>query len=1043
MRNALNYLWAGAMALVLLCSSANAAPPTSAPNVGLRENTPAVFALVSARIVVRPGLVIEIGTIVVRDGVISEVGKEVNVPADAVAIDASGKTVYAGLIDAYSEYSGAKIDAKSGAPHWNPHVTPQLDVARQLTTDIDAHKKYRSQGITARLVAPSAGIIKGRSAVMTTGDESPTSALLRTSVAQHVRLTVSRGGGRERYPNSPMGAVALARQAIYDARWFATAHRAFVADPTLRQPENNDALTALASDMAGGRLFVVDAPNQRYLMRADRWAREFSLPIAIRGNGQEYRRIDSLRQSGRTVIVPVNFPKAPNVATPEAARNVTLQELMHWDLAPENPARLHTAGLPLVLTSHGLKDQGQFLAKTREAVQRGLPADAALAALTTRPAKLLGVDRHLGTLESGKIANLVVTDGELFTKKTEVLETWVRGRRYPVQTELPTDLRGNWIVELRKPRGKIARLHLKLSGEPDKLQARIGLRPNPSDDDEKTAKLTQTSFRNARFHGTFSVKPFGSDGIAQMSAVVTADGDALSWTGKIVWPGGDESVVKGQRGKEKEGQREETVADEKQKGAKETKIDRAASFEPNFPLGAYGPDRPPRAVDLVLVRGATIWTCGKVGILKDADLLFGGGKIIAIGRDLQAPKGARVIDAEGTHVTPGIIDCHSHMATDGGINESAQAVTAEVRIGDFIDAEDIAIYRQLAGGVTACSILHGSANPIGGQNQVIKLRWGLESEALKFADAPGGIKFALGENVKQSNWGDKYRTRYPQTRMGVVQIMRDTFQAARDYRRAHAEWRRTRAGLPPRIDLELEAVAEILEGKRWIHCHSYRQDEILALIRTLDDFGVTIGTFQHILEGYKVADAMARHGATGSAFSDWWAYKIEVYDAIPYNGALMHRAGVNVSFNSDDRELARHLNQEAAKAVKYGGLSPEEALKFVTLNPAIQLRIEKHVGSLEIGKHADLVIWSSNPLSNFARCEQTWIDGRKYFDRKEDADRRERAAEMHRALVQKILVTGAAMLKPGEESGDDKQLWPRHDIFCAHGHDHGDHGHGK
>ncbi|MFP6691486.1 MAG: amidohydrolase, partial [Pirellulales bacterium] len=449
---------------------------------------------------------------------------------------------------------------------------------------------------------------------------------------------------------------------------------------------------------------------------------------------------------------------------------------------------------------------------------------------------------------------------------------------------------------------------------------------------------------------------------------------------------------------------------------------------------------PPPGPDSVLVRGATIWTCSEAGVLTEADLLFGAGKIIAVGRDLKVAKGTRVIDANGRHVTPGLIDCHSHMATDGGINESTQAVTAEVRIGDFIDAEDIAIYRQLAGGVTAANILHGSANPIGGQNQVVKLRWGFESEGLKFEGAPAGIKFALGENVKQSNWGEKYTTRYPQTRMGVVQIIRDTLQAARDYRRAHAAWRRTRSGLPPRVDLELEAIAEILEGRRWIHCHSYRQDEILALIRTLDDFGVTIGTFQHILEGYKVADAMRRHGATGSAFSDWWAYKIEVYDAIPYNGALMHRAGVNVSFNSDDRELARHLNQEAVKAVKYGGLPPEEALKFVTLNPAIQLRINKHVGSLEAGKHADLVVWSGNPLSNFTRCEQTWIDGRKYFDREDDVARRQRAAEMHRALVQKILVSGVAMLKPGEASGEDKQFWPRHDIFC--GHSHGDHGHG-
>ena len=314
---------------------------------------------------------------------------------------------------------------------------------------------------------------------------------------------------------------------------------------------------------------------------------------------------------------------------------------------------------------------------------------------------------------------------------------------------------------------------------------------------------------------------------------------------------------------------------------------------------------------------------------------------------------------------------------------------------------------------------------------MIKLRWGALPEEMKFAEAPAGIKFALGENVKQSNWGDEYTKRYPQTRMGVEQLMRDEFETARSYQRRWREWRKSHQGLPPRRDLELDAISEILNGERWIHCHSYRQDEILALIRTLDHFGIRIGSFQHILEGYKVADAMAKHGATGSAFSDWWAYKFEVYDAIPFNGALMHHAGVNVSFNSDDRELARHLNQEAAKAIKYGGVEPTEALKFVTLNPAIQLRIEKYVGSLEVGKHADIVIWNGPPLSNFALCEQTWIDGRKYFDRAEDIKQRKQSSTLRATLIQKILASGQPMQKPGERKKDPSELWPCEDIFCG------------
>jgi N-acetylglucosamine-6-phosphate deacetylase len=302
---------------------------------------------------------------------------------------------------------------------------------------------------------------------------------------------------------------------------------------------------------------------------------------------------------------------------------------------------------------------------------------------------------------------------------------------------------------------------------------------------------------------------------------------------------------------------------------------------------------------------------------------------------------------------------------------------------------------------------------------------------MKFTEAPQGVKFALGENVKQSNW-ENANDRYPQTRMGVEQLYRDSFEAARDYARKMDAWKLNRRGLPPRRDLELDALREILDGDRWIHCHSYRQDEILALLRILKQYEITIGTFQHILEGYKVADEMAKAGAMASAFSDWWAYKFEVYDAIPHAGALMHRQGVVVSFNSDDGELARHLNQEAAKAVKYGGVPREEALKFVTLNPAKQLRIDHLVGSLEVGKHADLVIWNGDPLSNFSRCEQTWIDGRCYFHRDEDDRMQRESFERRNVLIQKILESGEDMHEAGERDTDPAELWPRTDEFCHH-----------
>jgi len=430
-----------------------------------------------------------------------------------------------------------------------------------------------------------------------------------------------------------------------------------------------------------------------------------------------------------------------------------------------------------------------------------------------------------------------------------------------------------------------------------------------------------------------------------------------------------------------------------------------SSLPPVSPPGAFGRATPPDSPKHVVVRGATVWTLDEQGKVEDTDILVTDGRIARIGKNLQAPSGAVVVDAVGKHVTPGIIDAHSHTAIQGGINEGSQAVTAEVGIGDVIQSYDIAIYRELAGGVTSANVLHGSANPIGGKNQFIKLRWGSPPEDLKLEGAKPGIKFALGENVKRSN-GAGPQTRYPASRMGVEQLIRDRFKAAQDYDRAwtaHNALNDDSGVIPPRRDLELDTLLEILKGERMVHSHSYRQDEILMLIRIADDFGFTIGTFQHVLEGYKVAEAIAKHGAGASTFSDWWGYKFEAFDAIPYNGAIMHNAGVLVTFNSDSNELARRLNTEAAKAVKYGGVSEIEALKFVTLNAAKQFQIDDRVGSLEVGKDADFTIWSGHPLSTYTRCEQTWIEGKKYFDLHEDRKLRAKVLKERALLIQKLL----------------------------------------
>jgi imidazolonepropionase-like amidohydrolase len=414
------------------------------------------------------------------------------------------------------------------------------------------------------------------------------------------------------------------------------------------------------------------------------------------------------------------------------------------------------------------------------------------------------------------------------------------------------------------------------------------------------------------------------------------------------------------------------------------------------------------APESVLVRGATIWTQSPAGRLEGADLLAVRGKIERVGRGLDTPAGSLVLEASGKHLTPGLIDCHSHTAIRGGVNEGSTNITSEVRIADVIDSEDIDLYRQLAGGLTAAHLLHGSANSIGGQDAVIKLRWKSTPERLRLAWAPAGIKFALGENPKRSNFRDPaVPQRYPSTRMGVYGSIRRAFLEARDYLREWDEYERLsrreqERREPPRRDLRLEAIADILDGRRRIHSHSYRQDEILALLRLAEELGVRVATFQHVLEGYKVADELAAHGAGASTFSDWWAYKLEAYDAIPYNGALMHERGVLVSFNSDSPELGRRLNLEAAKAVKYGGLEEQQALDFVTRNAARQLGVDDRIGSLEPGKDADFVIWSGHPLSVYSIVEQTWVDGVREFDRATDLAGREAEERERRELIERI-----------------------------------------
>jgi len=984
--------WVLLLGLAVL-SSGQALWSQTAPQEGIRRNTPQVHALVNARIVPGPGQLIDQGTIVLRDGNIEAVGAGVAVPADARVWDYDGMTVYAGLIETYSqvgldqpeeqEPASNSSETESGIDHWNPMVHPQDHTADLYGPEEEALKTLRALGFTAALVAPDRGIFRGSSVLVSLGDGKPNHNILSKEVAQH--LAFARSRDRSLYPSSLMGTIALMRQTFLDAEWYQQAHTAYNLNPTGQPPpEENQALAALERAVQGQQPVMIAVQDDLAFLRAVKIAQEFDLQLWVRGSGHEYRQLDLIRAANLPVILPLNFPEDPQVETPEEALNVSLMELRHWDAAPENPQRVQAAGIPFTLTSSGLKKPEDFHARVRQTISRGLERDVALAALTTTPARLLGMSWQLGSIEAGKLGHLLVTDGELFAEKTKVMAVWIDGKPYEVNPRPLADPRGRWQLTLELTDAAAVTATLELKGTVDKLSGSL-------QHGEDTTDLQRATLELKRLSLMFVGDDLGQAGIIRMTGAVEgerisgqgelADGRWFRWTARWLEPLPEEPPPA-----------------------------EAAQAEPALPVlyppGAFGRVQQPQQPNHVLIRHATIWTSGSEGRLENADLLVTAGKIMEIGQNLRAPGGALIIDAQGKHVTPGLIDAHSHSGLTGGINEGTQAVTAEVRIGDVLQSSQIALYRELAGGLTSANVLHGSANPIGGQNAVIKLRWGAPPEEMKFKGATPGIKFALGENVKQSNRGDQFTTRYPQTRMGVEQIIRDRFKAALDYEK---EWQaykavgRERGLIPPRRDLELETLLEIIRGRRLVHSHSYRQDEILMLIRVADDFGFTIGTFQHVLEGYKVADALARHGAGASTFSDWWAYKFEVMDAIPYNGALMHQQEVVVSFNSDSDELARRLNTEAAKAVKYGGLSEEEALQFVTLNPAKQLGIDDRVGSLEVGKDADFVLWNGHPLSTYTVCEQTWIDGRKYFDREEDLQMRQQIRQERAHLIQKVI----------------------------------------
>lgn len=954
---------------------------------------------------------VRVADLLVYRGKIQSVGSldAESIPANTVTYERDDTHIYPSFIELNSAYGLTKpksVDSKRG-PHyerkenkgtyWNEAFHPEINAALGFKPNEQEAEALLKMGFGIALTHFKDGIGRGTSALVLVGEGPANEMMLSEKAAQH--FSFKKGSSSQDYPSSLMGAMALLRQALYDAQWYATA----------QEKEKNISLRALLDQRSLPLIFEASEAND--ILRIQRIAKEFGLNIYVVGAGDAYQVLAEIDSEISGIVAPLDLPKPFDMSDPELSRYVSQRDLLHWDRAPFNPRILAQSEVQLLLSANGIDKGKDFFKNLRLAIKKGLTPQKALAALSTTPAEILG-EENIGKLAEGYLANFFITNKDIFTEDAPiVLEHWIKGKRTLLKNTEMLTFEGSYDLNIDDNYYK-----LTLTGK-ENTKGEVHLIQNS---DTTTKKVDFSS------QGNEVVLAFDDpDGNGRFRLSATSLSDNRIWDGRGVDPFGKEILWSAIRTKAK--------AEENQPSADTLAVDSVPPLpEMVYPFAAYGQDSLPAEMS-VLIQNATVWTLDENGIMENADVLVSGGKIISVGKNLAASASDGLskldtMDGTGMHITPGIIDEHSHIAITRGVNEGTQSSTAEVRIADAVSPHDINVYRQLAGGVTTSQLLHGSANPIGGQSAIIKMRWGEDMDDMLFAEAPGFIKFALGENVKQSNWGDSYNKRYPQTRMGVEQFFYDNFYRAREYgqlkqlkeaaKKSAKKKRRGGVTAPSeafRTDIELEALLEILNGERFITCHSYVQSEISMLMHVADSMGFTLNTFTHILEGYKVADQMKKHGASASTFSDWWAYKYEVKDAIPHNASILNRMGVITAINSDDAEMGRRLNQEAAKGIRYGGMSEEDALKMVTLNPAKMLHIDAYVGSITAGKDADLVIWNDHPLSVYAKAMKTFVDGKVYFDRDEMELRKVRD-EIERsniaARMAKAAENGAATKKP-------------------------------
>ncbi|MEX1098397.1 MAG: amidohydrolase family protein [Planctomycetales bacterium] len=971
--------------------------------------TPRAFAITGARIVVRPGAAIDEGTLVIRDGAIVAVGQkdDVEIPADAQPIDAKGLVVYAAFIDAGTSalvddklkpepIAGRETDfgryVLAATPPDNRRLlTPEFAVREGLKREGVKLEAFRKAGFAAVHVVPTGRIASGTGTLVSTEDLPLREAVVAPESFAAFRLFAA--GGND-YPSTLMGSTAHLRQAFLDSERYSLHHRLYDdKTPGVERPAFDEALAALAKVRGGERRALFSVTTRDDIHRALDCAAEREIAVALWGARDAWRALDRLKEAQPDVILSADFGKEPQIEKQPSSDKLVAEikpplrvqedKLDRWKKQVGTAAALEQAGVRFAFGSQGVDDPAKLLEGIRQAIAHGLSADGALAALTTNPAEMLAVAHRLGTLEAGKGAHVVVLTGPLEHEQAKVRYLFVDGHRYeynesakPVEPEKgdgkpALDVAGRWSVVIESASGKVPGT-LELAQDGNRLTGRFASeqgsgRIAAGKADEKGVELTVSIGAGDRqvelkFTGTLAEGKLAGE-------LKSPFGAAAPWTA--------------QRDDEKtpDGEKENPVRIE----IAEDDSDSAAKPPAELPTELES-DRLRRPLDTqgnVLIQGGTVLT-GAGETLEGASVLVRDGKIAAVGKDIEKPEGdIAVIDAAGRYVIPGIIDTHSHIMIEGGVNEYTASVVPEVRIKDVIDTSDAAQYRALAGGTTAARVFHGSANVIGGQDAVVRFKHGEPARAQILDDAPQGVKFALGENVKGR------RGRFPNTRLGVEATLNRAFLEAIDYRRQWNAFRlaeKDRAadaprGLPPRRDLRLEALADIVDHQKFIHSHCYRADEILMLLRTARDLGIRVWSLQHVLEGYKIAPEIVAHGASCSTFADWWAYKIEAFDATPYNAALLDEAGANVVIKSDNPELVRHLNLEAAKTVRYGGMAPDRALNTVTRNAARELGLHDRLGTIEPGKLADLAIFNGHPLSSFSRCEITLVGGEVFYMR--------------------------------------------------------------